>query len=136
MHIKILLQQWNKNYFKKIYHQLFNNQSVELSSSSEINNIVQEGEVIFRKNSTVGLPVVSKLIDLAISKRQGDQRKHSLLEKKYSMKGKMDSLWTPRNITSLDGSCYEAIYSSISQNIFSYHKMFRMQCRKKHYSWR
>ena len=30
----------------------------------------------------------------------------------------MDSLWT-----SLDGSCYEAIDSSISQNIFSYLKM-------------
>ena len=42
----------------------------------------------------------------------------------------MDSLWTPRNITSLDRSCYEAIDSSISQNIFSYFKMFSMQCRK------
>ena len=42
----------------------------------------------------------------------------------------MDSLWTPRNITSLDGSCYEAIDSSVSQNIFSYLKMFSMQCRK------
>ena len=51
-------------------------------------------------------------------------------EKKYCIKGKMDSLWTPRNITSLDGSCYEAIDSSISQNIFSYLKMFSMQCRK------
>ena len=35
-----------------------------------------------------------------------------------------------QNITSLDGSCYEAIHSSISQNIFSYLKMFSMQCRK------
>ena len=42
----------------------------------------------------------------------------------------MDSLRTPRNITSLDGSCYEAIDSAISQNIFSYLKMFSMQCRK------
>ena len=33
-------------------------------------------------------------------------------------KGKMDSLWTPRNNTSLDGLCFEAIDSSISQNIF------------------
>ena len=32
---------------------------------------------------------------------------------------------------SLDGSYYEAIGSSISQNIFSYFKMFSMQCRKK-----
>ena len=66
---------------------------IKLSSSSEIDNIIQEGEVIFKKNSTVGLPEVSKLIDSAISKRQGDQRKHSFLErKKYSIKGTMDSL--------------------------------------------
>ena len=42
----------------------------------------------------------------------------------------MDSLWTTRNFTSLDRSCYEAIESSISQNIFSYLKMFSMQYRK------
>ena len=42
----------------------------------------------------------------------------------------MDSLWTPRSITSLDGSCYEGIDSSISQNVFSYLKMFGMQSRK------
>ena len=47
-----------------------------------IDNIIQEGEVIFKKNPTVGLPEVSKLIDSAISKRQGDQKKHSFLEKK------------------------------------------------------
>ena len=42
----------------------------------------------------------------------------------------MDSVWTHRNITSLVGLCYEAIDSSISQNIFSYLKMFSMQFRK------
>ena len=72
----------SKNYFGKIHHQLFNNQSVKLSSSSEIDNIIQKGEVIFRKNPTVGLPEVSTLTDSAISKRQGDQRKYSFLEKK------------------------------------------------------
>ena len=35
-----------------------------------------------------------------------------------------------QNITSLDGSGYEAIDSSVSQNIFSYLKMFSIQCRK------
>ena len=35
-----------------------------------------------------------------------------------------------QNIISHDGSCYEAIHSLISQNIFSYLKMFSMQCRK------
>ena len=92
-HIKIILQQSNKNYFKKIHHQLFNNQSLELSSSSEIDNIIQEEEEIFKKNPTVGLLEVSKLIDSAISKRQGDRRKHSFLERKKNyIKGKMGSL--------------------------------------------
>ena len=45
-------------------------------------NIIQEGAVIFKKNTTVGLPEVPKLIDSAISKRQGDQKKRSFLEKK------------------------------------------------------
>ena len=45
-------------------------------------NIIQEREVVFKKNPTVGLPEVSKMINAAISKRQGDQRKHSFLEKK------------------------------------------------------
>ena len=80
-----------------------------------MDNIIQEGEVIFRKNPTVGLPEVSKLIDLVINKRQ---------------EGKMDSLWALRNITLLDGSCYEAIVSSILQNILSYLKVFSMQYRK------
>ena len=35
-----------------------------------------------------------------------------------------------QNITSLDGSDYEVIHSSISQNVCSYLKMFSMQCRK------
>ena len=35
-----------------------------------------------------------------------------------------------QNITSLDGSSYKAIDSSISQNIFSYLRMFSMQYRK------
>ena len=35
-----------------------------------------------------------------------------------------------QNITSLDESSYKAIHSLISQNIFSYIKMLKMQCRK------
>ena len=35
-----------------------------------------------------------------------------------------------QNITSLDGSGYEAIHLSISQNIFSYLKIFSNQFRK------
>ena len=62
-HIKILLQQKNKNCFKKIHYQLFNNQPIELRSSSEIDNIIQEGEVIFRKNAAVGLQEASKLTE-------------------------------------------------------------------------
>ena len=72
----------SKHYFGKIHHQFFNNQSIKLSSSSEIDNIIQKGEVIFKKNPTVSLPEVSRLIKSAISKRQGDQKKPSFLEKK------------------------------------------------------
>ena len=71
-----------KTYFKKILYHLFNNQSLELSSLSEIDNIIEEEEEIFKKTPTVGLPEVSKLIDPTVSKRQGDRRKHSFLEKK------------------------------------------------------
>ena len=35
-----------------------------------------------------------------------------------------------QNITSVDGSCYEAIHSSVSQNVFSYLKIFSMQCEE------
>ena len=35
-----------------------------------------------------------------------------------------------QNITSLDGSCYGAIHSSILQNVFSYLKIFSRQCIK------
>ena len=77
---------------KKIHLQLFNNQLIELSLSSKIDNIIQEGEVIFKKNPRVGLLEASKLIDSVISKRQGDQRKYSFLEKKNSIKEKMDLL--------------------------------------------
>ena len=63
----------------KIHYQLFNNQSIELNSSSEIGNIIQEGKVMFKKKLTVGLPEVYRLIDSAISKRQGDERKHIFL---------------------------------------------------------
>ena len=91
---KIILQQQNKNHVNKIHHHLFKNQSLELSSLSEIDNIIQEEEEIFKKNPTVSLPEVSKVIDSAISKRQRDRRKHSFLErnKTYCIKGKMDSL--------------------------------------------
>ena len=80
-HIKVLLQQQNKNCFKKIHHLLFNNQSIELTilNEIEIDNIIQEGEAVFKKNSTGGLSEVSRLINLAISKKEGHQRKHSFL---------------------------------------------------------
>ena len=87
--------------------------------------------MIFKKNPTVGLPEVSKLIDSAISKRQGDRRKHSFLERKKILHKRENGFtMSTQNITSLDGLGYEAIHSLISQNIFSYLKMLSMQCRK------
>ena len=106
-----------ENSFSTIKYELF-----EKNSSSALQQSVNwikfinrdwqyysRGKVIFKKNPKVGLPKVSRVINSAISKRQGDQRK-------YFIKGKIESLWTPINITSLDGSCYESIDSSISQN--------------------
>ena len=85
------------------------------------------------KNPTVGLLKVSKLIDSAISKGQVDRRKHSFLERKKKLHKRENGFTiNTQNITSLDGSCYEAIHSSISQNIFSYLIMSSMQCRKKY----
>ena len=57
--------------------------TTRINLSSEIGNIIQKEEAIFKKNPTIGLPEVFQ-----------------------------------KNITLLDGSCYEAIYSSVSQNIF------------------
>ena len=72
---KIFSQQKNENYFKKIHHHFFNN-------LSEIDTIIQEQEEILKKNPRQGLTEVSKLIDSVVSKRQGDRRKHSFLERK------------------------------------------------------
>ena len=68
--------------FQENYHHFLNNQSLELNSLSEIDNIIKEKEEILKENPTEGLPEVSKLIDSAICKRQGDRRKHSFLERK------------------------------------------------------
>ena len=65
-----------------------------------------------------------------ISKRQGDRRKHSFLEKKILHKKENGFTRSTQNIKSLDRSSYDAIHSSISQNTFSYLKMFSMQYRK------
>ena len=64
-------------------------------------NSIQEEQEIFKKNPTVGLPEVSKLIDSAINKRQGDWRKHSFLERKKILH-KRENGFTMS--TSLDGS--------------------------------
>ena len=89
------------------------------------------GEVIFKKNLTEGLPEASRLIDSTMSKRQGHQRKHGFLEKKILHKRENEFTITPRNITPLDGSCYESIDLSISRNIFSCHKLFSMHLELK-----
>ena len=84
-----MLKKWYSNKFlrKPVFFAIskfFYNNKIKIikSSSSEIDNIFQEGEVIFKKNPTVDLSEVSNLIQSATSKRQGDQRKHGFLEKK------------------------------------------------------
>ena len=66
-----------KNFSRKFIISSSTVNLLKLSSSIEIDNIIQEGKVMFKKNATVGLPKLSKLIDSVISKRQGDQRKLS-----------------------------------------------------------
>ena len=86
-----------QNSFTTIKEKLFQeNSSSALQQSinwikftSEIDGIIQEGEAIFKKNPTVDLTEVSRLINSGISKRQGDKRKYSFLEKKNAaLKGK------------------------------------------------
>ena len=104
---------------KKIHHQLFGNQLIELSSSSEIDNTIQEGVVIFKKNATVSLPEVSKLIDSAISRRQGDESKHNFLEKKkYFMKWKMRIHYEHREIS------HQLMDRAMKQSTHQFHKIF------------
>ena len=50
--------------------------------SSPPSYILNVRSLIIKKNPTGCLPEVSRLIGSAISKKQGDQRKHSFLEKK------------------------------------------------------
>ena len=59
----------------------------------------------------MGLTEVSKLIDSAISKGQGDQRKHSFLEKKILHKRESGFTMNTRGFHITEGSCYEAIAS-------------------------
>ena len=76
-----------QNSFTTVKQKLFQENSSSALQQSikwiiQSNNIIQGGEVIFKKNPTEGLSEVSRLINSAISKRQGDQRKHSFLEKR------------------------------------------------------
>ena len=73
-----------------------------------------------------------RLIDSAISNRQGYQRKHSFLEKtNNSIKGKMDSLWTPRNITSLDDGAIKQSTHQFHKKIFHLSKRLACSAEKK-----
>ena len=89
------------------------------------------------QDPTVDLPEGSKLIDSAISKRGGDQRKHSFLKKKILHKRKNGfTMNTQKYHITWWMWCFwvlivNPIDSSILQNIISYLKMFSMQCRKK-----
>ena len=76
------------------------------------------------------MPEISRLIDSTISKRQGDQRKHSFLEKKI--------LHKRENGFTINTKEYHMTWWIVLwcnrlinfTNIFSYLKMFSMQCRK------
>ena len=65
-----------------------------------------------RKNPTAGLPGISKLIDSVISKRQGDQKEHSCLEKKFNF----------------------IKYFFISQKAYNAEKTLQLKIKKNEYS--
>ena len=66
---------------------------MELSSLSEIDNIIQEEEEFSRKTPHLSITNQLSMIDSAIRKRQGDRRKHKFLNRKKTLhKGKMVSL--------------------------------------------
>ena len=73
-----------------------------------------------------------RLIDSAISKRQGYQRKHSFLEKKInSIIGKRDSLWTPRNIKSLDDHAIKQSTHQFHEKILHLSRCLACSAEKK-----
>ena len=83
-----------------------------------MDNFIQEGEVIFKKNPTVDLTEVSRLIDSAISKKQGDQRKHSFLEKNNTQyKGK----WIYYDQPEIS---HHLMDCAIKQSTHQFHKIF------------
>ena len=86
--------------------------------------------MIFKENPAVGLPEVYKLIDSAISKRQGDQKKHSFLEKKTLWKGKGIHYKHPEISHHLMDRAMKQQTYQFHKIFFSYLKMFTIQCRK------
>ena len=86
---------------------------------------------MFKKNSTASLPELSRLIGSVISKRQGDRRKYIFLERKKKLHKRENGFTvSTQNITSMDGSSYEAIHSSISQIFFHISKSLACNAEK------
>ena len=77
----------------KIHQQLFNIQLIELSSSSEIGNIIQKGEVIFKENpQSVYQKYLSQLTQQQARHKVTKGNTVFLIKKKCSIKEKTDSL--------------------------------------------
>ena len=88
------------------------------------------GRSNFQENSTAALREVSELIDSAISKREGDQRKHTFLEKK--IRHKRENGFT-MNTQKYHITWWFVLWSNRLINFTKYYFMpqkFSMQCRK------
>ena len=71
-----------------------------------------------RKTPYLSVTNYVSMIDSVISKRQGDRRKHSFLDrKKYCIKGKMESLWAPR-------ISHHLMDQAMKQSTYPFHKIF------------
>ena len=112
---KLLQENWSSAFQQSINWIKFNKWKWQNYSRGRSN---------FQKNPHSGIyevPEVSKLIDWLTQWRARDKetKGNAVFSRKNTpQKRKMNSLWTPRNITPINGSCYEVINSSISQEIF------------------
>ena len=84
-----------------------------------------------RKTPHLSITNQLSMTDSAISKRQGDRRKHSFMErKKYCIKGQMESLWEYRISHHLIDQTMKQSTHKFHKTFFSYLKMLSIQCRK------
>ena len=75
---------------------------------------------MFKKNPKAGVLEVSKLIDSAISKRQGDQTKHNFLEKEIFHKREKMEKWINYELPEIS---HHLMDRAMKQSTHQFHKI-------------